>query len=93
MRSLLCGPGSNRAGRSPPRVRCGLSPWSVVRFFRLTLPGSGAGVLSPYGVLLHLHLRLPRTSTLVESSCQSHADAVLLVSQRRTIAFTIHGHR
>ena len=43
------------------------------------LPGPGGNLLSPWGaVLLHLHL-FQRTSTVVESSCQGHADGLLLM--------------
>ena len=78
VRSLLCGPGSSeRPGRSPGGgVFC-------VRSLLLHLPGPGGNLLSPWGaVLLHLHLFL-RTSTVVESSCQGHADGLLLVPKHR----------
>ena len=49
------------------------------------VPGSGAGVLSPWGsVLLQLHLFLLRSSTVVECSCRSHADGLLLMPKHRT---------
>ena len=54
-----------------------------MRSLLLHLPGPGGGLLSPWGaVLLHLHLFL-RTSTVVESSCQGHADGLLLVPKHR----------
>ena len=49
----------------------------------MPVPGPGGGLLSPWGaVLLHLHLLL-QTSTVVESSCQGHADGLLLVPKHR----------
>ena len=59
-----------------PRMRCRLSPWSVVLLLHLTLPGCGAGLLSPWGGVL---LR-----AVVRRSCQSHADGLLFVSPPRT---------
>ena len=64
-------PGLRKDARPIPQVRCVLSPWSVVLLVHLTLPGSGAGVLSPY-------LFLIRTSTVVECSCQSLGDRLLM---------------
>ena len=77
-------PGFSERARPLSRVMCVQSPWSVVRCVHLTLPNSGAGRLYPQGgVLLHLHL-LPRSSTAVECSCQSHADGLLLMPQHGT---------
>ena len=68
-----------------PRVRCVLSPCSVVLLVHLTLLGSGAGLLSPRGgVLLQLHHLHLWSSTVVECSCQSHADGLLLMPQHGT---------
>ena len=54
-----------------------------MRCLILHLPGPGGNLLSPWGaVLLHLHL-FHRTSTVVESSCQGHADGLLLVPKHR----------
>ena len=40
-------PGVKETARPHPRVRCVLSPWSVVLLVHLTLPGSGACLLAP----------------------------------------------
>ena len=78
-------PGNLRQRCRPlPRRWSLLSPWGVVRLVLHLLLGPGGKLLAPWGaVLLHLHLLL-RTSTVVESSCQGHADGLLFVPEHRT---------
>ena len=76
-------PGLREDARPRPRRWSLLCLWAVVRRVLHLLPGPGGGLLSPWGaVLLHLHL-LFRTSTVVESRCQGHADGLLLVPKHR----------